>query len=796
MMDFIRIHQLNIMLVLSGICGIITFFVMISNAMPKRRKLAMAYMEASATLLLTFDRYAYIYRGDTSSTGLFMTKLSNFLVFLLTISCIRGFNQYLADLCVNEVGRKNTPKRLWVIEVLLTVGGILVIVSQFTGLYYHFDETNHYVRGPFFVISYIAPLVALILQLSVIVQYFNILHRGIRYSLLFFVCVSFSASILQAFTYGISLTNISMVGMAVLIYILALIDLNDTVKKANEIKISHLKGQQQSMQKLFRQTVKALAKGTDAKELGADGHSIRVAEVSKKLAEISGRNEKECEEAYYAGLLHDVGKMGVPDSVMRRDHKFTKEEEEIYRLHTVQGGEILSSIEEYPFLAEAAHYHHERYDGTGYPEGLKGEEIPYIARIVAVANCYDGLTGKRGEKGALASEIVREEFVKGTGTRFDPEYARIMVRLIDQVSEEQLKEESEKHTNANDLTEINEMYCGEYKGQLSEGIHITENITRISLKSEAEEGHDPKISIPTVILFDSLDGCVQIDEESISKLRYLEYGEIWFDGNVVTTAARNVKVDIKELSEEEPAGPMEYEIEAVRIKDHARITIKSSQKTVDVVMALQDSIKWAYISLTGENCHISDVVIHETEETVLEDSIPRIAEEVTYISGLEGDIPNIQVNGYRTDATDGIPISDGLMVSFHAMSLPTANLVWHCPYMAVYNSGNGKVTADDYREYALIRLDGENTAKGEYADSRMSVNREYFGGWDAWKEANKKGYDCTIYFRRRKNKITITTENAGVSIKNVTTVTDGHSDIYLALTGDQCAMTDIRISQA
>ncbi|MBP5384315.1 MAG: diguanylate cyclase, partial [Lachnospiraceae bacterium] len=160
-----------------------------------------------------------------------------------------------------------------------------------------------------------------------------------------------------------------------------------------------------------------------------------------------------------------------------------------------------------------------------------------------------------------------------------------------------------------------------------------------------------------------------------------------------------------------------------------------------------------------------------------------------------GDIPNIQADGYRTASTLGIPVTDGLTIRFHSMSLPTARLVWHCAYVDLFYSADKMPGGDDYREYALIRLDGENWEAENVADNKLLVNiGDDFDGWDAWKEANKKGYDCTIRFRRQDNVITTTTENQGISIRNVTTILDSPEEVYASLTGDQCALTNIRLS--
>ena len=240
----------------------------------------------------------------------------------------------------------------------------------------------------------------------------------------------------------------------------------------------------------------------------------------------------------------------------------------------------------------------------------------------------------------------------------------------------------------------------------------------------------------------------------------------------------------------------EYNVEAVKVKDHVLVRISDGIQTAEVIVALPDSVRYAYMGLTGEQCRISDVSISKDEETVSDDYIPRIAEEISYIDRLEGDVPNVQINGYRLDSTAGIPVTDGLEISFHTMSLPTARLIWHTAFLVLYHSDDGLVTGENYKEYALIRLDGENWEAGGRADNKLTVNiRDDFEGWDAWKEENKKGMECTVNFERNGDRIVLTTENFGVYIRNTLSVTDGEKDVYVCLTGDQCALTDIRIRE-
>ena len=127
-----------------------------------------------------------------------------------------------------------------------------------------------------------------------------------------------------------------------------------------------------------------------------------------------------------------MGKIGIPDEIINKTGKLTAEEYDIIKQHSIIGYQILSQISEYPFLCDGARYHHEHYDGNGYPDGLKGHEIPELARILSVADAYDAMTSRRSYRDPLPQEEVRDELIRCAGTQFDPRYAKIMLKLMDE----------------------------------------------------------------------------------------------------------------------------------------------------------------------------------------------------------------------------------------------------------------------------------------------------------------------------------------------------------------------------
>lgn len=215
-----------------------------------------------------------------------------------------------------------------------------------------------------------------------------------------------------------------------------IIDLDRLQKNlANEVALKT-----QENESLSLHVVQTLAEAIDAKDTYTNGHSSRVAGYAREIARRFGYNRMRQDEIYMMSLLHDVGKIGVPDSVINKPGRLTAEEYDQIKTHPVKGDRILKKIKEKPRLAIGARWHHERYDGTGYPDGLSGADIPEEARIIAVADAYDAMTSFRSYRGILTQETVRKEIESGKGTQFDPVFADIMLQIIADDPEYRLKE--------------------------------------------------------------------------------------------------------------------------------------------------------------------------------------------------------------------------------------------------------------------------------------------------------------------------------------------------------------------
>jgi len=178
-------------------------------------------------------------------------------------------------------------------------------------------------------------------------------------------------------------------------------------------------------------TIEALSYALDLKDKETEGHSRRVTELTLRLARKMRIKEEELVHIRRGALLHDIGKMGIPDDILLKPGKLTDEEWEIMRKHPIHAHQMLSRIEYLRPALDIPYCHHEKWDGTGYPRGLKGEEIPLAARIFAVVDVMDALTNDRPYRKALPKEKALEYFREQSGKHFDPRVVEVFFSLAD-----------------------------------------------------------------------------------------------------------------------------------------------------------------------------------------------------------------------------------------------------------------------------------------------------------------------------------------------------------------------------
>ena len=201
----------------------------------------------------------------------------------------------------------------------------------------------------------------------------------------------------------------------------------NTIKKINE----ELSDTYEKLEKAYMESIETLRQTVEAKDVYTRGHSDRVSAFSVLIGEKLGLSENDLRILRIGGLFHDIGKIGVPDAILLKDAKLSDDEYSQIKNHPSIGAHILSNASIFADLIPIVLHHHEKYDGTGYPGRLKGEEIPYLARIAAVADTFDAMTSVRPYRTALPLEVVKEEFRRCAGTQFDPEIAKVFLDMLE-----------------------------------------------------------------------------------------------------------------------------------------------------------------------------------------------------------------------------------------------------------------------------------------------------------------------------------------------------------------------------
>lgn len=206
-----------------------------------------------------------------------------------------------------------------------------------------------------------------------------------------------------------------------------------SIAQMNEIKRMNeeLSDTYEKLEKAYLDSIETLRFTVEAKDPYTRGHSDRVSEYSVLIGQKLGLSEEDIKTLKVGGLFHDIGKIGIPDSILLKEAKLTDDEYSQIKNHPSIGAHILCNAEVFKDIIPIVKHHHEKFDGTGYPSRLKGEDIPYFARIAAVADTFDAMTSKRTYRNALSIDIVRAEIERCSGTQFDPEIAKVFLNILD-----------------------------------------------------------------------------------------------------------------------------------------------------------------------------------------------------------------------------------------------------------------------------------------------------------------------------------------------------------------------------
>lgn len=392
----------------------------------------------------------------TAITISFATVVPIWLNYLLNglymVSC--AATMYMAFRYVITSIRK-FYKTLTIINIVVLGAYALINATNFLTDWVFSFRNLSYDHGPLYYLTYVI-LFAYLIEIIVII----IINRKNfkRYQLIanvIFPSIIVIVTILQIVLPGKVLLTLFGSSCAILVMLFSLETPDyqqlEFLQKNLEIQVKFKTEESEKRRKqveiLTEQTIVTLARSIDALDGYTNGHSIRVAKYSKMIAERYGLKPDDIEHIEYAALLHDIGKISINRLIIRKEAKLNDEEWAEIKKHPAVGGEILKGITLIPEISSGAHWHHERYDGHGYPDGLKGNDIPLFARIISVADAYDAMSSRRSYRNLLPQEAVLKELRKGLGTQWDPEFAKIMIDIIKEDKDYELREIIEEEKN-------------------------------------------------------------------------------------------------------------------------------------------------------------------------------------------------------------------------------------------------------------------------------------------------------------------------------------------------------------
>lgn len=402
----------------SAVFCIITAIVVISTMkFDKKQALIVLGLLFINAVVNVSEGLAYFYRGNTTTTGYYMVRITNFLVFFFNMLLTYFVLLFLCHICKKNGGTDNRPEK-FIATIIIVIDILLLIFSRIFKFYYDFDENNKYYRLDSYYIMLAISEVVMVIVMLITFKNWKYLKTVERIEFLMFEFLPIIALIIQLFSYGISVTTLVNTISILLVFL------------TYEMEYSSYMIQKEH--NLLNQMIGAFTQAIDEKDKYTGGHSSRVAKYSKLIAEKLGYSKDKVEEIYEMALLHDIGKIGIDDAIIRKSDKLTDEEYEIIKSHPLKGSEILGGITEKPQLLIGAKWHHERYDGKGYPDGLKGDAIPIEARIIGIADSYDAMASNRSYRSYLPQNVVRAEVEKNLGTQFDPNIGKVMLEIIDE----------------------------------------------------------------------------------------------------------------------------------------------------------------------------------------------------------------------------------------------------------------------------------------------------------------------------------------------------------------------------
>ena len=350
---------------------------------------------------------------------------TNLMLLTLATACGYAVRPFLLILFIIIVLRDESRMN---VKFPLMIPAILNVIFAFSTFFTHFtycyDDHAVLQRGPLGWTAHIIMGIYLVVLIVVTFVKINKDNSFERIIVLEIVGILVIATLAESFFSNYWVLRVAITS-ALIFYFMYF---QSRVFK-DELISKHIQ-QNELTEKFSLQIITALASTVDAKDSYTNGHSQRVAIYAREISRRMGKSKEFQREIYYMGLLHDIGKIGIPDSIINKTGKLTDEEFAAIKAHPVIGADVLIRITTMPNLYVGALWHHERYDGRGYPDGLKGDDIPIYARIIAVADTYDAMTSQRSYRNAMSQQKVIDELERSKRTQLDPYIANIMLEMI------------------------------------------------------------------------------------------------------------------------------------------------------------------------------------------------------------------------------------------------------------------------------------------------------------------------------------------------------------------------------
>ncbi len=423
------------------ICAILAFYQLAARHKAKNHNWLTA-MIVGNIIMLAGDITDRVLAGNMSPWVFYLEVIVSVIIYyiaagLLLFSTFGWVYSYIKN--------RDNISAVWMrVATILTGLQVIAAFLQQPLKMNYIDESHHYVFGSFYIVGFVLPYAVYIMAVIILIKYFRVFEKRERYYLTIFLTIPVIAQVLQIVQTRFLLFNAAVtLGLIILVLFVQSqreYEMERQLNVAAQDEKASLEQVRKRQEGLSRQLIDTLCGAVEAKDLYTRGHSLRVAQYAREIMYRLGGTEAEQQEVYYIGILHDIGKISVRDEIINKNGRLTDDEYEQIKLHTIAGYQILRGVDMIPDLAVGARWHHERYDGKGYPNGLSGENIPLIARIISVADAYDAMTSNRSYHTIMPQSVAREQIEKGMGTQFDPKIAQIMLDMIDEDMQYEMKQ--------------------------------------------------------------------------------------------------------------------------------------------------------------------------------------------------------------------------------------------------------------------------------------------------------------------------------------------------------------------